>query len=124
MEVCVYMHLKPEPVVKFVTGIPVQMTTDCGSETTQLYGLVNALRCVLLLLESNRLLSHTTHTREIFHPEFDNRELPAHVYLRSVRNISIERSWLCLRLEFGNNAIISFDKGVDDGIYNPDIEEH
>ena len=25
-------------------GIPLQFTTDCGSETTQLYGLQNALR--------------------------------------------------------------------------------
>ena len=61
---------------------------------------------------------------EIFHPDFDNRELPAHVYLRSVRNISIERSWLRLRLEFGNNAVIAFQKGEENGIYNPNSPQH
>jgi hypothetical protein len=29
------------------TGIPLQFSTDCGPETTQLYGLVNALRYVI-----------------------------------------------------------------------------
>ena len=62
--------------------------------------------------------------REIFHPDYDNRELPAHVYLRSVRNIAIERSWLRLKIEFGHSAIQVFEKGIDDGIYNPDLPEH
>ncbi|KAK7434314.1 hypothetical protein VKT23_020264 [Stygiomarasmius scandens] len=91
-------------VVKY-GGIPVQFTTDCGSETSMLYGLVNALR-------------------EIFHPDCPIDQLPAHVYLRSVHNISIERSWLRLRLDFGDNAIIFFRKGIDDGIYNPTDEDH
>ncbi|KAG6915401.1 hypothetical protein DXG01_011655 [Tephrocybe rancida] len=52
-------------------GMPPQFTTDCGSETTQLYGLVNALQ-------------------EECHPEYDPQELPAHVYLKSVHNISVE----------------------------------
>jgi len=30
-----------------VRGIPLQFTTDCGSETTQLHGLANALQSVL-----------------------------------------------------------------------------
>lgn len=76
------------------------------------------------LLTAEDLLVSDLYFREIFHPDFDNRELPAHVYLRSIRNISIERSWLCLRLEFGNNAITTFEKGTDDGIYNPDIQKH
>ena len=29
---------------RFIAGMPLQFATDCGSETTQLYGLVNALR--------------------------------------------------------------------------------
>ncbi|KAG6876417.1 hypothetical protein C0992_013040, partial [Termitomyces sp. T32_za158] len=57
-------------VAKF-GGIPIQMSTDCGSETGQVFGLVNALR-------------------EIFHPELSTEELPAHRFLRSVRNITIE----------------------------------
>lgn len=31
-------------ILTLLIGIPTQFTTDCGSETTQLYGLVNALR--------------------------------------------------------------------------------
>ena len=57
--------------------------------------------------------------REIFHGDIDLEDLPAHVYLHSVHNISIERSWLRLRLEWGDNAVLVFNKGVDDGIYNP-----
>ena len=64
------------------------------------------------------------HTREIFHPDFDLAGLPAHIYLRSVHNISIERSWLRLRLDWGDNAVIAFEKGKDDGIYNPDDAQH
>jgi hypothetical protein len=29
-------------------GVPLQFTTDCGSETTQLHGLANALRWAFL----------------------------------------------------------------------------
>jgi hypothetical protein len=59
-------------------------------------------------------------TREITHPEIDILELPARVYLRSVHNISIERAWLRLRLDWGDNAVIVFEQGKDEGIYNPD----
>jgi len=86
-------------------GIPLQFTTDCGSETTFLFGLVNALR-------------------EIFHPEYDNQELPAHRYLRSVHNISIERGWLRLRCELGDNAVLEFEKGEAEGIYQPQNPKH
>jgi hypothetical protein len=37
-----------------------------------------------------------------------------------VRNISIERSWLRLRLDFGDNAVLFFLKGIDEGLYNPE----
>lgn len=62
--------------------------------------------------------------REIFHPDFDLAELPMHVYLRSMHNISIECSWLCLCLDLGDNAVLVFKKGKDDGIYNPDDPQH
>ncbi|KAF8812040.1 hypothetical protein BYT27DRAFT_7221251 [Phlegmacium glaucopus] len=81
-------------------GVPLQFTTDCGSETTQMYGYQNALRAA-------------------FYPTIDPQELPAHVYVRSVHNISIERSWLRLRLEWGNNAVQIFNDGVQSGLYNP-----
>jgi hypothetical protein len=58
--------------------------------------------------------------REIFHPDFDDlHELPAHVYLRSVHNITVERSWLRLRLDWGDNAVIVFGRGEAEGWYNP-----
>lgn len=97
-EIIAYLFLC---LVEKFKGIPLQFSTDCGSETTRLYGLVNALR-------------------EIYHPEYDSAELPAHVYLRSVHNISIERSWLRLRLDWGDNMVAFFYKGIDDGMYNPD----
>ena len=49
-------------------------------------------------------------SRAIFHPDFDLSELPAHVYLRSVHNISIEYSWLHLRLDLGDNVVMLFNK--------------
>ena len=105
--------------------MPLQSTTDCGLETTQLYGLVNALRFVLSL--SIHLLSKSVLNlliSEIFHPDFDLAELPAHVYLHSMHNISIERSWLHLHLDLGDNAVLVFEKGKDEGIYNPDDPQH
>jgi len=86
-------------------GMPLQTTTDCGSETTQMYGIGNALR-------------------QIFHPEYDINVLPAHCYLWSVHNISIERAWLRLRLEFGNNAVLEYEKGALDGIFDSENALH
>jgi hypothetical protein len=51
-------------------------------------------------------------------------ETPAHVYVRSVHNIAVERSWLRLRLEFGDNTVIVLKQGEDDGIYLAHIPEH
>ena len=59
-----------------------------------------------------------------FHGDIDIAELPAYNYLRSVHNIAVERSWLRLRLDFGDNAIIFFNKGIKDGIYNSDDVKH
>ena len=64
------------------------------------------------------------HTKEIFHPDLDLAGLPAHIYLCSVHNISIECSWLWLCLDWGDNTVIAFKKGKDDGIYNPDDAQH
>jgi len=86
-------------LIEEMGGIPLQFTTDCGSETTQLYGIMNALR-------------------EILHPEYCSNELPAHVFLRSVHNVSIERSWLRLRMGLGDNAIKWFEYGINEGMYN------
>lgn len=57
--------------------------------------------------------------RVIFHPEYDNTELPVHVYLWSVHNISIEHSWLRLQLDWCDNVDLFFNKEIEDGVYNP-----
>lgn len=56
--------------------------------------------------------------RQCFHPDVNGHVLPPHNYVRSVHNISVERSWLRLRLDFGNNAVTVFKQGVNDGVYN------
>ncbi|KAJ7200544.1 hypothetical protein GGX14DRAFT_372082 [Mycena pura] len=88
-------------------GMPLQTTTDCGAETTELYAIVTALRA-------------------LYHSEYDPELLPAHVYLRSVHNISVERSWYRLRLDFGDNAVLHFQEGTIQGWYrahDPDQNE-
>lgn len=57
--------------------------------------------------------------RDKYHPEIDSAILKAHEYVRSVRNISVERSWLRLRLDWGNNAVAVFQEGITNGIYQP-----
>lgn len=44
--------------------------------------------------------------------------------MQSVHNISIERAWLHLHLEFGDSAVIAFKKAKEDGIYLFHILEH
>ncbi|KAG6818827.1 hypothetical protein H0H93_001268 [Arthromyces matolae] len=86
-------------------GLPLQLSTDCGSETTVVYGIMNELR-------------------SRYYPNLAPEELPPHVYMRSVHNISIERSWLRLRLDFGDNAVAAFNHGIENGIYLPHDEDH
>ncbi len=56
--------------------------------------------------------------------DISNDEIPAHRYVRSVHNIAIERSWLRLRLDFGDNMVQSFEKGEHMGIYKPADPDH
>ncbi|KAG6885794.1 hypothetical protein C0992_004894 [Termitomyces sp. T32_za158] len=62
--------------------------------------------------------------REKYYPEFDSEELPPHVYLRSVHNISAEWSWGKLKWELGDSAVLAFMKGEEEGVYNPSNPEH
>ena len=59
-----------------------------------------------------------------FHGDIDLSEFPAYNYLRSVHNIAVERSWQRLRLDIGDNAVIFFNKGIEDGVYNSDDDKH
>ncbi|KAJ7920649.1 hypothetical protein B0H13DRAFT_1605235 [Mycena leptocephala] len=80
-------------------GVPLQTTTDCGSETTLLYGIVNAIR-------------------DMFHTDLAEARILAHNYLRSVHNIAVERTWLRLRLDFGDTAVLNFNQGIADLKYD------
>ncbi len=41
----------------------------------------------------------------------------AHRYLKSIYNITIERGWLRLRIEWGDNVRIFWEAG--EGVFNP-----
>ncbi|KAI0367996.1 hypothetical protein BV20DRAFT_949050 [Pilatotrama ljubarskyi] len=84
-------------------GMPVQTTTDCGSETGAVYGFANMLR-------------------QEFAPNLPISELPAHRFLRSIENTTIERGWLRLRLEWGNDVRLFWDAGQD--IYDENNSDH
>ncbi|KAG1884584.1 hypothetical protein F4604DRAFT_1878644 [Suillus subluteus] len=73
-------------------GIPIQTTTDCGSETTEIYGFGTLL------------------------PHLSLNELPAHKFLKSVHNTTIECGWLRLRLQWGDNVKVFWEAGR--GMYN------
>jgi hypothetical protein len=102
--------------------MPLQTSTDCGSETTLLYGLCNSLQCVHVLHMQWCEPDHNN--KKALFPEYDLVELPAHVYICSIHNSSIERAWLRLRLDFGDNAVNFFNNGIESGMYNPDNPQH
>ncbi|KAG1750783.1 hypothetical protein EDB19DRAFT_1893324 [Suillus lakei] len=89
-----YLYLS---LVYEIGGMPLQTTTDCGSETTEVYGFANALR-------------------EIFSPNLPTDKLPAHRFLKSVHNITVERGWLCVRVQWGDNMKIFWEASEE--IYN------
>ncbi|KAI6124718.1 hypothetical protein EDD16DRAFT_1691098 [Pisolithus croceorrhizus] len=95
-----YLYLR---TIAEVGGMPLQMTTDCGSETTKVFGLGLAL-C------------------EQFAPHLSTEALPPHCFLHSVWNIVIKQGWLCFRLQWGANARIWWDAG--EGIYNSTDPKH
>ncbi|KIO33914.1 hypothetical protein M407DRAFT_227054 [Tulasnella calospora MUT 4182] len=90
-------------IVYEVGGVPVQMTTDCGSENPVIYGLTNALR-------------------EEYAPGLNSTETPAHRFLKSVHNITIERGWHSLKM-----AVLKDIKNLyedDDECINPANPKH
>jgi hypothetical protein len=102
--------------------MPIQSTTDCGSETTLIYGLASALRYLCSFLNVNVLTFIYYLFRECFSPELTEAGLPAaHVFLKSIYNITVERGWLRLRLSWGDNVKIFWEAGA--GIYNASISK-
>ncbi|KIJ33865.1 hypothetical protein M422DRAFT_264157 [Sphaerobolus stellatus SS14] len=86
-------------------SLPIQTTTDCGLETTMIYGLATALW-------------------EAFFPEFPVNEIPAHCFLRSIHSITIERGWSQLKFQFDANVDEFWDRGIIEGIYDAYDEQH
>jgi hypothetical protein len=109
------------PVLTLLTAMPLQTTTDCGSEITQVYGFANALRYVFLL--HSTLVSPLTKLilREYFSPHLSTDELPAHHFMQSVNNITIECGWLHLCLQWGDNVKVFWEVGHE--VYN-DMDPH
>ncbi|KAF5318561.1 hypothetical protein D9619_010793 [Psilocybe cf. subviscida] len=89
-DVVAYLYLR---TIVAQGGMPLQSTTDCGTETTLMFGLANSLR-------------------DAFSPE-SSVVTPAHRFMRSVHNITIERSWRPLRIELVDNVKAFWDAGSD-----------
>jgi hypothetical protein len=58
----------------------------------------------------------------MFSPDISIEEIPAHRFLKSIYNITIEKGWLRFRLQYGDNVKIFFANGQ--GIYNPNDPVH
>ena len=54
---------------------------------------------------------------ESFAAHLDIQELPAQCCIKSVHNITIERGWLKLHIQWGDNVKIFWEAGKE--IYNP-----
>ncbi|KIJ56239.1 hypothetical protein M422DRAFT_239453 [Sphaerobolus stellatus SS14] len=76
-----YLYLT---LIEELGSMPVQTTTDCGTEVIRVFTIANILR-------------------EVFSLELLGQETPAHRLLYSVNNITIERGWLQLCLQWGDN---------------------
>ncbi|KAF8498935.1 hypothetical protein JB92DRAFT_3219068 [Gautieria morchelliformis] len=94
-----YLYLS---LVETLRGMPIQTTTDCGTETITVFGMANALR-------------------EYFSPELSTNEVPAHKFLKSFHNMTIERGWLQLHLQWGDDIKVFWEAG--NGLYNSSIPE-
>ncbi|KIJ42543.1 hypothetical protein M422DRAFT_254322 [Sphaerobolus stellatus SS14] len=92
-----YLYLS---LIRELGGMPIQTTTDRGSETGRIFGIAEALR-------------------EAFSPELEG--LPVHRFLQSIHNTTIERGWLQLRLQWGDNVKVVWEEGRD--IYDASDEQ-
>jgi len=65
----------------------------------------------------------TFELREAF-SDLSPDEIPAHRFLKSIYNITIERGWSQLKIQFCDNVKIFWERGEVDGVYNPNSKEH
>ena len=89
-----------------------------------MFALANALRWVMFVISCISMVTHwqCLMTREYFSPHLDREQLVAHMFLKSVHNITIEKGWLRVRLQWGENVKIFWDAGSD--IYNSTNNHH
>ncbi|EDR05062.1 uncharacterized protein LACBIDRAFT_303846 [Laccaria bicolor S238N-H82] len=87
-----YLYLS---LIVELEGMPLQSTTDCGLETTLMFGLANALR-------------------EQFSPELNEVNIgPAHCFMKSVHNITIERGWNQVHNKWGTNIKMFWENSAE-----------
>lgn len=53
------------------------------------------------------------HFREMFAGHLDINNLPAHRFIKSIHNITIERGWLRVRLQWGDNVKAFWEAGAE-----------
>jgi hypothetical protein len=77
-----------------------------------MYGFANALRYISQSFAKWVLTSQEPY-REAFAPDLPVAILAAHKFLKSINNTTIERGWLRLRLQWGDNVILFWESGQD-----------
>ncbi|KAI0071960.1 hypothetical protein K474DRAFT_1651749 [Panus rudis PR-1116 ss-1] len=90
-------------VKKQKVGIPVQITSDHGSETGEVFAYQKALRYVCKINDDSRSAR--------FAPELDERIVPSYRYTSSIRNITIERNWRPFFYEWAVNILHFYNEG-------------
>jgi hypothetical protein len=80
--------------------IPIQLTTDKGSEVGWFYAFMFTLRCVSLL---NSTVQHLQSCREVYAVDIDMNLYPFHVLIKSIHNTVIEGFWRQLKEKLGLN---------------------
>ncbi|KIO15506.1 hypothetical protein M407DRAFT_247215, partial [Tulasnella calospora MUT 4182] len=91
--------------VELEGAIPVQFTTDCGSETGWIYALQYSLR-------------------ETVAPDVDREKYPPHKFIKSVHNTVIEGFWSWFRKKCGKSIKSAITRGRDEGRFNPNNPLH
>nr|GAT48120.1 predicted protein [Mycena chlorophos] len=84
----------------FGTDVPIQMTTDKGSEVGWMYAFMAALR-------------------EVYAPDIDPSLYPFHVLIKSIHNTIIEGFWRHLKDKLGLNLKDFLLRGKTQHLYNP-----
>ncbi|KIK79777.1 hypothetical protein PAXRUDRAFT_160336 [Paxillus rubicundulus Ve08.2h10] len=97
-------------------GMWVVPNNHCGNTITYLYLSLVHQYGVGMLLQTTQVYGFVNALREYFLPHLLVDELPAHCFLKSVHNITIECGWLPLRQQWGDNVKVFWEAGHE--VYN------